>query len=178
MAALDQVAMTVPIDIILRLATEADLPRLEWFGQYSHFRQLFRRSFREQQLGRRLMLLADSNDFPIGHVFIQLKSNNPKIADGRRRAYLYSFRVMEMFRGKGIGTRLLHEAEAMVHERGLSATTLAVAKNNPQALRLYKRQGYRVFGDDPGRWSYLDHNGRRRYVKEACWLLEKRLENG
>ena len=56
------------------------------------------------------MLVADCNDFPIGHIFIQLSSGEQHIADGRRRAYLYSLRVMDMFQGRGIGTRLIDEA--------------------------------------------------------------------
>ena len=176
MTALDHVAMTVSIEITLRLAAASDLPKLEWFGQYAHFRNLYRRSFREQQHGRRLLLLADGNDFPIGHVFIQLQSNNPTIADGSRRAYLYSFRVMEVFRGKGIGTRLLNEAESLVMARGFDRTTIAVAKHNQKARQLYERLGYRIFDQDPGRWRYRDHRGQNQEVNEPCWLMEKSLK--
>lgn len=170
-----QVALSVELEITLRLARRSDLPKLEWYGQYTHFRNLFRRTFQEQEEHRRLMLIADCNDFPIGHVFIQLNSGEFHIADGRRRAYLYSLRVMEMFRGRGIGTRLLEEAERRVSELGYSWTTIATAKDNPAARRLYERNGYRVFGDDEGNWSYVDHEGRICHVHEPCWVLEKRL---
>mgnify|MGYP000456889477 CR=1 FL=1 len=166
---------TVRVDVQLRLAIRADLPKLEWFGQYTHYRTLFKRAYREQQEGRRLMLVADCNDFPIGHVFIQLQSDENAIADGYSRAYLYSLRVMELFRGRGIGTRLLREAEAHVRSRGFHWTTIAVAKENGGALRLYERLGYQIFRDDPGIWSYRDESNETHWVNEPCWILEKPL---
>lgn len=175
MTARDLTQLSVSLDIDLRLAVKSDLPKLEWFGQYTHYRLLFRRAFREQELGRRLILVADCNDFPIGHVFIQLSSGEPSVADGQTRIYFYAFRVMDMFRRRGIGTALLDEAEALVTARGYEWSTIAVAKENLDARRLYERRGYRVFRDDPGQWSYRDHRGETRWVNEPCWLMEKRL---
>ena len=168
-------SLAVQLNVVLRAATAADLPKLEWYGQFTHFRNLFRRTYREQQAGRRLMLLADLNHFPIGHVFIHFKPPNEDVITGR--AYLYSFRVMEMFRGHGIGTWLLQEAELVIRERGLQWTTIAVAKENLGAQRLYQRQGYTIYGEDSGRWNYVDHRGVTQHVHEPCWLMEKHLAN-
>lgn len=166
----------IQLEIHLRLASAADLPHLEWFGQYSHFRNLFRRAYREQGEGRRLMIIADCNDFPIGHIFVQLASKRqPQAQVGVKRAYFYSLRVMPMFRGQGVGTRLILEAERQVMERGFAWATIAVAKDNDPALRLYQRLGYRIFREDDGIWSYTDHRGERKTVHEPCWLLEKLL---
>ncbi|GAB4508452.1 MAG: GNAT family N-acetyltransferase [Anaerolineae bacterium] len=178
MAALDEVSMLVELPIVIRAAERRDVPLMEWYGQYTHFRNLFHKTWREQLQGRRLMLVADCSGFPIGHVFIQLRSTNTRIADGRRRAYLYSFRVMEMFQGRGIGTRLLQEAERILQGRDYLWATIAVAKDNDGALRLYERLGYRKFAEDPGRWTYTDHEGNVIKVEEPCWILEKRLEMG
>lgn len=169
MTMINRRTLSLELTITLRLAAHADLPLLEWHGQYKHFRNLFQRTFREQQQGRRLMLLADFNRFPIGHVFINFRQS---------RAYLYSFRVMEMFRGQGIGTSLLEEAECLITERGLRRAVIAVAKDNTAAHRLYTRLGYRVYGEDPGQWRYTDHRGQVRHVQEPCWLLEKNLDTG
>lgn len=176
MTTFEQPTLTLPIAVTLRIASRHDLPKMEWFGQYAHFRNLFRRAFREQLQGRRVILLADYNSFPIGHVFVQFKSSNERTADGVDRAYFYSFRVMEMFRGQGIGTWLMQEAENMLLDRGMQFATIAVAKDNIRALRLYDRLGYRKFADDPGRWSYMNHNGEVINVNEPCWILEKNLK--
>jgi len=173
MAILEQRSLQLEMPIILRAATAEDLPKLEWYGQYKHFRNLFRRTFREQEAGRRMMLLADSNNFPVGHVFIQFK--DPDEPDDEGRAYLYSFRVMEMFRGHGIGTWLLQESENIALDRGLEWMTIAVAKDNDGARRLYERLGYHIYAEDSGRWSYLDHKGIVRHVNEPCWMLQKNL---
>jgi GNAT superfamily N-acetyltransferase len=175
MTALEPVTMSLHLPIVFRFANKTDLPKLEWYGQYSHFRNLFARAFREQLKGRRLMLVADCNNFPIGHIFVSLRSANRAIADGEQRAYLYSLRVMELFRGHGIGTRLILEAEAILRERGILWTTIAVAKDNSRARRLYERLGYNIFADDIGQWSYIDHRGESRFVNEPCWILEKQI---
>lgn len=175
MTALEHTSMTLHLPVIFRLAQRSDLQKLEWYGQYLHFRPLIRRAFREQMRGRRFLLVADLNGFPIGQIFVQLESNNDRVADGYKRAYLYSFRVMDMFQGQGVGSRLLREAEIMLAARYYQYATLSVAKDNERALRLYRRSGYRVFDDDPGQWHYVDHRGVTHYVDEPCWMLEKRL---
>jgi ribosomal protein S18 acetylase RimI-like enzyme len=173
MTGLNRSTFPVQLEITFRLATRADLPKLEWYGQYTHFRTVFRRTFSEQEQRRRLMLIADCGDFPIGHIFVQL--NNRRSWDNRTRGYLYSLRVMEMFRGKGIGTRLVAEAETMLRELGYTWATIAAAKENPRARRLYERIGYKIFTEDEGEWSYIDHEGKIRNVHEPCWVLEKKL---
>ena len=173
MTTLDRPTITLEMPVALRLATYSDLPKLEWYGQYTHFRALFRRTFQEQMQQRRLMLLADCNNFPVGHIFIQL---NHERGDKRKRAYFYSLRVMEMFQGHGIGTSLIHEAELLAAEHGFNWATIAAATDNPRARRLYERLGYRVFAEDDGKWNYLDHENRVRYVNEPCWVLEKRID--
>lgn len=175
MTTLERPALTIALPIHFRIATHQDLPKLEWYGQYTHYRNLFRRAYREQQLGKRLMLLADSNGFPIGHIFIVFTAlDNTPPED--RRAYLYSLRVMEMFRGCGIGTELLREAETLIADRNYASATIAAAKTNPRARKLYERIGYQFFADDPGRWSYVDHEGHTRHVQEPCWLLQKEIK--
>lgn len=175
MTELHENTFILQVPITLRIAVKSDIKKLEWFGQYTHFRNVLRRAYREQVRERRILLVADYNGFPIGQVFIQLSSVNPLIADGQQRAYLYSFRVMEMFRGQGIGTRLLLGAEAMLYQQGFRSTTISVAKDNLAALRLYQRHGYEIFEQDAGEWSYIDHTGNIRYVKEPCWVMEKLL---
>ncbi|MDX1991839.1 MAG: GNAT family N-acetyltransferase [bacterium] len=175
MTSLDPASLHIEFEVSLRIAALEDLPRLEWYGQYAHFRNLFQRAYREQVQGKRLMLVADCRGFPVGHVFMQFQTNNPLIADGKTRAYLYSFRVMELFRGKGIGTLLLNESENLLKGRGFCYATLAVGKDNARAMALYERMGYRRIGEDAGRWNYTDHHGRLRFVNEPCWVLEKHL---
>jgi ribosomal protein S18 acetylase RimI-like enzyme len=171
MTVLEQSMMMLSMTVKLRPAVQEDVPKLEWYGQYTHYRNLFRRAYRDQMQGKRLMLIADVENFPIGHVFIQFVHTDNDGGWG----YLYSLRVMDMFQGHGIGTRLIREAEARIEEHDLEWSTIAVAKDNPAARRLYERLGYDIFGEDSGQWSYIDHEGRTRQVSEPCFLLQKQL---
>ncbi len=162
--------------VIIRPARRSDLPSLEWEGVYTHFRRVFERAYAYVLQGQAAMYLAEHpREGVVGQVFVQYVSSRPDLADGSRRAYVYSFRVKPAYRGQGIGTRLMQAAEADLRARGFRLVTLNVAKDNPLARRLYERLGYRVVADDPGQWSYEDHRGERRFVSEPAWRMEKSL---
>lgn len=175
MTAAEQHSFSLQAQVRFRTAIREDLPKLEWGGEYLHFRRVFERTYEEQVAGDRLMLVADFNGFPIGQIFMQLQSLDRMFWDFRKRGYFYSLRVMEPFRGLGLGTALLEEAESILQERNYHMVTIAAAKENARARRLYERCGYRVVSEDAGRWSYIDHEGVTRYVHEPCWILEKNL---
>lgn len=56
--------------------------------------------------------------------------------------YVDTICVDERFRGYGIGTILLKEAEKKAFQKGYSKISLNVAYDNPIAKKLYKRLGY------------------------------------
>jgi len=168
-------AILLQFEIVFRLAEKIDLPKLEWNGEYTHYRRVFQRAYEDQLAGKRLMLVADLNGTLIGQVFIQLDSYDGLFVTTGKHAYLYSLRVMGMFRGHGLGTALLSEAESLLLERDYETVSIAAAKDNPGARRLYERLGFEVVSEDSGRWQYIDHEGRMRQVVEPCWILEKRL---
>lgn len=165
--------LQVNLTVTVRAAVRADLPKLELDGQFAKFRNIFRRAYREMQQGQRLMLVADCNNTLIGRLFILYRSNDQSIADGRTRAYLYSFFITPTFRGLGLGTHMVEYAERTLIARGFQHATIAVAKDNPGAFRLYERLGYTVMREDEGRWSYVDHLGRTHRMSEPCWIMEK-----
>lgn len=167
--------INLSLHVRIRAAESDDLPKLELDGQFIQFRNLFRRAYREQQTGQRLLLVADADGAIVGRLFILFHSGDPNIADGQERAYLYSFFVLAPLRGKGLGTRMVNYAENLLIERGYQYVTIAVAKDNLGALRLYERLDYMRLREDPGKWSYTDHMGRLHRMNEPCWILEKKL---
>ena len=66
--------------------------------------------------------------------------------------YLDDLSVTEPYRGRGIGTRLIREAETYAKERGIGRIVFHVEKSNVSAFRLYKRLGYAVYRDDGSRY--------------------------
>jgi ribosomal protein S18 acetylase RimI-like enzyme len=168
---------TLSTEIVIRPAAEEDLPLLEWYGLFWHFRNVFQDTFVEYQQGHRLMIVAALNNFPVGRVFIQISPGNPVYADGYDRAYLYSLHILPALQGNGIGTELINYAEREIIARDFSWVTIAVAKDNPGARRLYERLGYELFHEDTGLWSYIDPDGKGHTVNEPCWVLKKRLRS-
>jgi ribosomal protein S18 acetylase RimI-like enzyme len=168
---------TVEDEYIVRPMQERDLPALEWDGEFLHFRRLFRQAYEEMLLGTRLLLMMENRKSGemIGQVFIQWNSSDPRFADGSRRGYLYALRIKPAYRGRGLGTRMLLAAETEMLRRGMITASIGVEKANLRARALYERRGYRVIGDDPGRWSFVDHLGNPQDVVEPAWLMEKKL---
>ena len=160
-----------------RHVTQADLPALEWEGEFIHFRRMYADAFRRSQRGEAVLWLIEHPQLGIlGQLFVHLDSQRHELADGTHRAYIYGFRVRPAFRDLGLGTRLLEIAEQDLVQRGFSWTVLNVSRENLDARRLYERLGYRVVAGDPGRWSYLDEHDIRHDVSEPAWRMEKKLK--
>ncbi|HSN94681.1 MAG TPA: GNAT family N-acetyltransferase, partial [Anaerolineaceae bacterium] len=143
--------------VLLRVLEEDDLTALEWEGQYSHFRKLYRQHYKNSLAGSTLIwVVTDRTGKVIGQVFIMLYAKDNEIADGKRRAYLFSFRIRDEWRGLGIGSFVMQYAEDFLREKGFSWLRLNVAKDNLKAIGIYLHRGYRIMGPDSGTWRYED----------------------
>jgi ribosomal protein S18 acetylase RimI-like enzyme len=163
-------------DLIIRSVTHADLPGLEWGGEYWKFREMFARLYQNSLAGRTLMwVVVNSQSEQVGQAFVMLRSAETDAADGENRAYVFSFRVKDRWRNLGIGSHLMRFVEEDLRARGFKYITLNVAKDNQDALRLYKRLGYHVIDSRPGIWSFRDPDGIVHHVKEPSWRMIKRL---
>jgi ribosomal protein S18 acetylase RimI-like enzyme len=175
------VEQILPVEFLssvrFRHVTQADLPGLEWEGEYSHFRRMYMDAYRRAQLGEAILWVIEYPQYGLlGQLFIHLHSQRHELADGVNRAYIYGFRVRSSYRRLGLGTRLLEVAEQDLMRRGFLWAVLNVGRDNMDARRLYERLGYRVVAGDPGRWSYLDEQDIRHDVVEPAWRMEKRLK--
>ena len=162
--------------VVIRKLNERDLPALEWDGEYTHFRRVYADAYRRQVRGVSVLWVADLPKAGIiGQVFIQLICDRKELADGFRRAYLYSFRVRDPYRNQGLGTRMVNALVADLRRRRFKILTLNVAKENERARALYERLGFTVVSSEPGVWSYIDHLGFRQNMEEPAWRMEKVL---
>lgn len=159
----------------IREGTEADLPALEWEGEYSRFRQIYRASLEAARRGERMLLVAEVDRKVVGQIFVNFQSPWTVPNSDGRAGYLYAFRVRPGHRGLGIGRALLEGAETALRRAGVDHAVIAVARSNHEARRLYQRRGYRWLADDPGDWTYSDEKGRRQAVNEPAFVLSKRL---
>ncbi len=170
--------VSIPLEnqITIRYADRKDLPALEWEGEFTHFRHVFAEAYRLKELGDVIMWVAELADFGlVGQIFIQLYGPTQIQANVNKYAYIYGFRVRPNYRGKGIGSRILEAAETDLVQRDFKRIALNVARDNESARRLYERRGYQVIAPEPGIWSYLDDKGRRRFVNEPAWRMEKQF---
>ncbi|MGD2155501.1 MAG: GNAT family N-acetyltransferase [Anaerolineales bacterium] len=163
--------------LYIRQIKYTDLRSLEWDGQYTHFRRMYKQTYKRALRGENILWCAELLGIGVmGQLFVQLISNRKEVADGYNRAYIFAVRVHPKYRGSGIGTQLFTYAEIDLVLRGYSIATLNVAMENHSAIRLYQRLGYKIVGIEPGRWSYIDHRGRKREIHEPSWRMEKFLD--
>jgi ribosomal protein S18 acetylase RimI-like enzyme len=83
--------------------------------------------------------------------------------EGSSVARLYSIAVDDHHRGRGLGRRLLDDAEAVAAARKATVLRLEVREDNLSAIRLYERRGYRLIGSYA--CYYADKADALRYEK-------------
>ena len=99
---------------------------------------------------------------------------------GSAVARLYSLVVAESARGRGLGEKLLDDAERVARRKGANALRLEVRTDNAAALRLYGRRGYQRIGTYPRYYAdgadalrYEKPLGRRPRVRPAAQAAAK-----
>jgi len=163
-------------EVKIRQVTEQDLPAMEWEGEFSHLRRVYQDTYERTQKGLALMWIADlPNVGVLGQTFIQLICDRPELADGKERAYMFSFRVRDQYRNHGLGSAIMRTIETDLVRRGFRYMTLNVARENTQAQQLYEKLGYQIVAPEPGIWSYPDQYGEWHTVVEPAWRMQKLL---
>jgi ribosomal-protein-alanine acetyltransferase len=84
-----------------------------------------------------ISLLAKMHDEVVGFIILLLHKNE----DGEV-GHVYTLDVAEKARKRGIGRRLLEEAEQILRKNRAKACYLEVGVDNTAARRLYKKMGY------------------------------------
>lgn len=162
--------MRVEFEVTIRPCTEEDLPKLEWFGQFTEHREIFYQTFERHRKGTALMLVAEANRFPAGQVWINFKKSRESSI-----GVIWALRVLGPFQGHGIGTRLINAAERELRERGVEEAEIGVETHNHRAAQLYERLGYRIADRSLDEYSFTTPDGTRMTVPVDQWLLRKNL---
>jgi ribosomal protein S18 acetylase RimI-like enzyme len=125
----------------IRRARLSDLDRLVALEQASFaVDRLSRRQYRRHLLSPAASVLAAVSGRAV------LGSAVTFFRRGSGIARLYSIAVDAAARGRGIAAALLAAAEREARKCGARAVRLEVRKDNPAAIALYERHGYRRFG--------------------------------
>jgi len=91
--------------------------------------------------GQHFLLLASLDDTAAGFLMTSGESH-----PDRRGVIEIDLGILEPHRGRGIGRRLLREAETLALARGVHRMQLRVLTGNVRAIGLYLKEGYRVEG--------------------------------
>jgi ribosomal protein S18 acetylase RimI-like enzyme len=163
---------TLVAEVVVRLCRAEDLPQLEWFGVFSHHRELFAEALARQLRGEVIMLLGDLGGYPVGQAWIDLVKRK-----GQGIGYIWAVRVFPILRNHGIGSQLMESAEQALRSRGFPIAEVGVEKTNPDARRLYERLGYSVRGDVVEQYAYTTPEGVHTTHLVDQWLLHKQLDD-
>lgn len=168
----------LPVEI--RLAEESQLDLLDaLFSPDSNARYHHRR-FAAQQSGEAVYLIAWHGDLPVGHFLLRWHgpSDDPTGRFPPDTACLEAGSTLPAYQRRGVGTRVIREAERLAREKGCRRIGLAVgSSDNPDARRLYERLGYRDWGQGEFvvQWDYETNDGRKGIESEVCVYLLKEL---
>jgi len=164
--------------IFIRAINREELIQMEWEGEYSCFRRIYEDTYNRMLSGlANIFVSVAGNTHVIGQVCLQYTSQRKELADGKTRAYLFAFRIRPEYRNQGIGSKMLSHVENDLIARGYTYLTLNVAKTNNGAIRLYQRKGFKIVAPEPGRWSYIDHQGNLQHIHEPSWRFMKKISH-
>lgn len=159
-------------DFGIRAATVEDLPELAGIRSPAAIHRDRLRDADDQIL---LYLVVTSRDVVVG--FGSLVFAWPQTWPSPEHQLLLPLMVdLEIrpdHRGRGAGSQLVHHMEELAQERGAQRMHVAVDPvDNKDALRLYRRLGYRPVHDVPYRshWSFTDSDGNTHTGQE--WQMD------
>lgn len=95
----------------------------------------------EAYRGRVLMALAGEEVVGFMSLLLEMPRSDPDDA-APSHALMSDLMVRQTWRGRGIGARLLKEAEGLAHAAGCSELRVTVFAENHGARRFYARAGY------------------------------------
>jgi putative acetyltransferase len=83
------------------------------------------------------------------HVVVAYESDEPVACGAIKEFDANSMEVKRMFtlpeyRGKGVATKVLNALEAWAKELGYDKCVLETGKRQPEAIQLYKKNGYKI----------------------------------
>ncbi|EMP56566.1 ribosomal-protein-alanine acetyltransferase [Marinobacter santoriniensis NKSG1] len=154
-------------EVVLRQAESDDLDALLALENRSfHEDRISRRSFRRfLEMPRDRLIVAELDDQLVGYCLVLMNA-------ATRLARIYSIAVSPDARGRGIGEKLVQEAEQEAVDADRIVMRLEVREDNGSAINLYKRLGYRQFGTY--RDYYEDHGNALRFERRILYYEPSR----
>ena len=87
-----------------------------------------------------IALTAKTQNEVAGFIIVQVE------IDETEYGHIITVNVALNYRHKGVATKLLHEAESLLKDRGIRECRLEVREDNNAAIKLYHKLGYQTMG--------------------------------
>ena len=87
-----------------------------------------------------IALAAKTQNEVAGFIIAQVET------DESEYGHIITVNVAFNYRHKGVATKLLHETESLIKDRGISECRLEVREDNNAAIKLYHKLGYQTIG--------------------------------
>ena len=117
--------------------------------------------FRRVAEGKRLVLVAEYDGYPVGTVSLEWNSTHYRTIRGQHSAHISNLVVRPAHQRQGIGRALVEAAEEAAYSRGYGVVTIGVDQPNRYARRLYERWGYQWLKDTRQHWGVVHILARR-----------------
>ncbi|MDQ5913472.1 MAG: hypothetical protein QG623_90 [Patescibacteria group bacterium] len=164
-------------DIVIRKCRKEDVQLL---GAYIPRPSFHINRFNNQEKGVSEYLIAWKENIPVGHLNLILVGSDEEYVKSRINTCPELNAIgtypPEM-RSKGIGRKLIEEAERICKEKGFKQVGLAVDTSNTKAKELYERLGYQDsgIGEFDSVWFEDQDDGTKEKVIDHCIYMIKEL---
>ncbi len=163
------------LPITIRPAERSELDLYEAHFSPNNRARYHQRRFAVQEREAGVYLIAWYEDEPVGH-FLLRWDGPADDTSGRyppRTPYLEAGATKPLYQRRGVGTRMIQEAERLARERDYDQIGLAVGSaDNPLAKKLYERMGYQDWGKGEFEVSW-DYESDRAYAFSITGIPSK-----
>lgn len=90
------------------------------------------------------LFIAEDDGKIVGMILAQYYDPLP-ISKYKRKGYISNLFIMQDYRGKGLGVKLIETAEGWLKRNKTEHITLEIHKDNKAALSLYRKVGYKDY---------------------------------
>ncbi|HRV76202.1 MAG: GNAT family N-acetyltransferase [Candidatus Nomurabacteria bacterium] len=165
------------MDIEIRKCKEKDIDVLKRTIPRPEFHD---KRFESQEKGDSEYLVAWLDDIPVGHLNLILVGSGEEYVK-ERLGFLPELNAIGTYpdemRSKGIGRKLIEEAEMICKSLGYKKVGLAVDTSNKRARELYERLGYKDagIGEFDSIWYEQQDDGSKLEIVDHCIYMLKDL---
>ena len=160
--------------VVIRLWRESDLPALEWDGEYSCYRRVYKNVFQNSFRGITRPFVAETAaDGIIGQVILTERPPSETYDPNRYTYFLTSFRVKPAFRNRGLGSRMLVVCGETARRHKITSIFLNCSRENSAGKHFYLMNGFSVVREELTSWSYVDPAGVLHNQQELSYLMRR-----